>query len=154
MSGDSSSDDGQGEEYLENDWCSTAGGKDKRMVVVNGISLPRCRRGGLCRKGFGECGLCERCMCVCAGGTRKEKWNAVFFPNGVGRRGRRTGSKNNEGSTAAAIGAPRNVKRSAAAAGLDAMRTQSRDLAKGSDGEGNDDAAGEVFFRACMLRHF
>jgi hypothetical protein len=93
-------------------------------------------------------------MCVCAGGTREEKWNAVFFPNGVGRRDRRTGSKNNEGSTAAAIGAPRNVKRSAAAAGLDAMRTQPRDLAKGSGEEGNHDAAGEVFFRACVLRHF
>jgi len=154
MSGDSSSDDGQGEEHLENDWCSAVGGKDKRVVVVNGISLPRCRRGGLCRKGFGECGLCERCMCVCAGGTRKDKWNAAFFPNGVGRRGRRKGSKNNEGSAAAAIGAPRNTKRNAAAAGLDAMRTQSRELTKGSDEEGNDETADEVFFRACVLRHF
>ena len=52
MSGDSSSDDSQGEEYLENDWCSTAGGKDKRVVTINGIALPKCRRGGLCRKGF------------------------------------------------------------------------------------------------------
>ena len=70
MSGDSSSDDGQGEECLENDCFSTAGEKDKRVVVVNGMSLLRCRRGGLCRKGFGECGLYERCTCVCAGGTR------------------------------------------------------------------------------------
>jgi hypothetical protein len=72
----------------------------------------------------------------------------------MGRRGRRTGSKNNEGSAAAAIGAPQNAKRSAATAGLGAMRTQSRELAKGSDEEGNDVAFGEVFFRACVLRHF
>ena len=72
-----SSDDGQGGEYLENDWFSAAGGKDKRVVVVNGMSLPRRRRGGGLRwKGFGECGLCERRTCVCAGETRKE------FPRG------------------------------------------------------------------------
>jgi hypothetical protein len=51
-------DGSQGEEYLENAWCSTAGGKDRRVEVINGIAiaLPKCRRGGgLCRKGHGEC---------------------------------------------------------------------------------------------------
>ena len=48
MSGDSRSDDSQGEIYLESDLCSTAGGKDKRVVTINGIALPKCRRGGLC----------------------------------------------------------------------------------------------------------
>ena len=52
MSGDSSSDDSQGEEYLENDWCSTAGAKDKRVVVINGIALPKCRRGGVVSEGL------------------------------------------------------------------------------------------------------
>jgi hypothetical protein len=45
MSGDSSSDDSQGEEHLENDWCPTAGEEGKRVVVINGIALPKHRRG-------------------------------------------------------------------------------------------------------------
>ena len=151
MSGDTSSDDSsQGEEYLENGWCSTAGGKDRRVEVINGIALPKCRRGGLCRKGYGECGLCERCMCVCAGGTRKEKWDAAFFPNGVGRRGRRKGSKNQ--GKAAAVGLERQSrKRSAAAASMAATAQQSMALQRDSDDEGSDAAVDEVTLFVCFI---
>jgi len=153
MSGDSSSDDGQGEEYLEDDWCSAAGGKDKRVVVVNGVALPKCRSGFVSEGLWGVRAVRTMHVRVCRGNSEGEA-ERRFFPNGVGRRDRRKGSKNNEGSAAATIGAPRNTKRNAAAAGLDAMRTQSRELAKGSDEEGNDETADEVFFRACVLRHF
>jgi hypothetical protein len=120
------------------------------MVVINGIALPKCRRGGLCRKGYGECGLCERCMCVCAGGTRKEKWNAAFFPNGVGRRGRRKGSKNQD--KAAAIGLERgSKKRSAAAASMAATAQQSITLQRDSDDEGGDAAVHEVTLFVCFV---
>jgi hypothetical protein len=138
--------------------CSTAGGKDKRVVVVNGIALPKCRRGGGGgRKGFilGFWAVRTMHVRVCRGGELgRGNGTPLFFPIGVGQRGRRTGSKDNEGSAAVAIGAPWNTKRSAAAAGLGAMRTQPRELAKGSDEESNDAAVGEVFFRACVLGHF
>ena len=71
----SDSDKEEGEAYVGNEHCSTAGTRDRRFVDVNWIPLPKCRRGGSCQRGFGDCGLCSRCMCVCEfNGSRKEKW--------------------------------------------------------------------------------
>jgi hypothetical protein len=69
MSGDSSGDDGQGEEYLENDLYSAAGGKGKRVVVVNGIGLPKCRRGG-----------CANDACACVRGELGRRNGTPLFP--------------------------------------------------------------------------
>jgi hypothetical protein len=70
MSGDTSSDDSQGEECLENGWCSTAGGKERRVEVINGTALPKCRvqKGGGCvGRGMGSAG-CVNVARACARG--------------------------------------------------------------------------------------
>ena len=78
MSGDSSSDDGQGEEYLENDWCSAAGGKDKRVVVVNGIALPKCRSGFVSEGLWGVRAVRTMHVRVCRGNSGGEMERRFF----------------------------------------------------------------------------
>ena len=63
-------------------FCSTAG-RDKRTVKVDGVVMPRCKRGGDCKAKVGDCGLCTRCMCQCSGTPREELFSKKYNPDGT-----------------------------------------------------------------------